>query len=89
MSSSKTSSSFWRFDSPSVYLFGGIAAMLAMIVVALVILTCYQRSATAGQDIETGKPTKLEDGSNVSPKFVVILAGDNIPTYFAAPAGVK
>ncbi|KAI3713107.1 hypothetical protein L1987_71678 [Smallanthus sonchifolius] len=91
-SSSSLSSSFWRFDSPLIYLFGGIAAMLALIVVALVILACSQRnrrSATAGLDIETGKATKLREESHVSPKFVVIMAGDNVPTYLAAPAGVK
>ncbi|KAL7610539.1 hypothetical protein Lser_V15G12878 [Lactuca serriola] len=93
MLSSSTSSSFWRFDSPLVYLFGGIAAMLALIVVALVILACSQRhrrpAAISDQDVESGKAVMFHDEAYSSPKIVVIMAGDEIPTYLATPAGVN
>ncbi|KAI3768440.1 hypothetical protein L2E82_19115 [Cichorium intybus] len=92
--------SFWRFDSPLIYLFGGIALILALIVVALVILACTQRrrrlATNGGGDIENGgdaqKVAKLEynsgDGKDATPKIVVIMAGDELPTYLATPADV-
>ncbi|PWA44918.1 hypothetical protein CTI12_AA478710 [Artemisia annua] len=84
MSSSPTNTStFWRFDSPLIYLFTTIAAMLAMIVVALVILACSQRNRRNDFDVENGKIEKIQDTG--SPKIVVIMAGDNLPTYMAAP----
>ncbi|KAK1438949.1 hypothetical protein QVD17_04762 [Tagetes erecta] len=87
-----SSSSFWRFDSALIYLFGGIAAMLGLIVIALAILACSQRnrqSTPAAHDSETGKGIMKHLQSNNSPKFVVVMAGDKIPTYVAAPAGVN
>lgn len=65
--------------------------MLALIVVALAILACSQRnrrSTATAQDTETGKGIKLNESNN-SPKFVVLMAGDNIPTYVAAPVAVN
>ncbi|KAI3677424.1 hypothetical protein L2E82_51709 [Cichorium intybus] len=89
---SQRSSSFWRFDSPLVYLFGGIAALLALIMVALVILACSQRNrrpeASSSQDVENSPPEMIHDEADVSPKIFVIMAGDKIPTYLATPAGI-
>ena len=91
--------SFWRFDSPLVYLFGGIAVILALIIVALIILACSQRrwrlAANGSGDIENGgddqKVAKAVyyggEGADATPKIVVIMAGDELPTYLATPAG--
>lgn len=67
--------------------------MLALIVVALVILACSQRhrrpAAISDQDVESGKAVMFHDEAYSSPKIVVIMAGDEIPTYLATPAGVN
>lgn len=93
-------SNFWRFDSPLIYLFGGISLILALIVVALLILACSERkrrlAAVDGGDIEQGddsqKPDKVMfnsgDGVDSTPKVVVIMAGDEVPTYLATPSEV-
>ncbi|KAF5791872.1 putative protein glutamine dumper [Helianthus annuus] len=88
--------SLWRFDSPLIYLFGGISFILALITVALIILACSQRKRrlAASGDIETGddahKPATAAyngcDGADYGPKIVVIMAGDDVPTYLATPA---
>ncbi|KAI3669916.1 hypothetical protein L6452_41396 [Arctium lappa] len=96
MGSSHTPS-FWRFDSPLIYLFAGITLILSLIVVALIILACSQRKrrpAEAGGDVESGgEPRKTVtavynggDGTDNTPKVVVIMAGDELPTYLATPA---
>nr|GEW15249.1 protein glutamine dumper 2-like [Tanacetum cinerariifolium] len=87
--------SVWRFDSPLIYLFGGISVILALITVALVILACSQRrSRENGGDIESGGDNEKSikavhnggDAADVSPKMVVIMAGDEVPTYLATPS---
>ncbi|KAM0032138.1 putative protein glutamine dumper [Helianthus debilis subsp. tardiflorus] len=88
--------SLWRFDSPLIYLFGGISFILALITVALIILACSQRKRrlAGGDDIESGdhaqKPATAAcngcDGADYGPKIVVIMAGDDVPTYLATPA---
>ncbi|KAI3520929.1 hypothetical protein L1887_10384 [Cichorium endivia] len=90
----------WRLDSPLIYLFCGIGAMLALVMVALFMLACSQwrgRSTPTGGDYTGGgeHPQKTtphvcnaSDESNVYPKMVVVMAGDEIPTYLAAPVHV-
>ncbi|GJT66008.1 glutamine dumper 2-like protein [Tanacetum coccineum] len=92
--------SVWRFDSPLIYLFGGISVILALITVALVILACSQRrrrlAGENGGDIESGGDNEKSikavhnggDAADVSPKMVVIMAGDEVPTYLATPSEV-
>ena len=94
MGSSK-SSSFWRFDSPLIYLFGGITLILLLIVVALVILACSQRRrrSAAGSDVENSNESQKtantvfngSDETDKTPKVVVIMPGDQLPTYLATP----
>ncbi|KAI3722497.1 hypothetical protein L2E82_33536 [Cichorium intybus] len=97
---SSGSSDSWRLDSPLIYLFCGIGAMLALVMVALFMLACSQwrgRSAATGGDYTEGgeHPQKstphvcnASDESNVCPKIVVVMAGDELPTYLAAPVHV-
>ncbi|KVH92609.1 protein GLUTAMINE DUMPER 2-like [Cynara cardunculus var. scolymus] len=99
---SSESSSFWRFDSPLIYLFGGITLILSLIVVALIILACSQRRRRSGDggvggDMESGGESQKTvravynggDGTDNTPKVVVIMAGDELPTYLATPADVS
>ncbi|KAL4577340.1 hypothetical protein LXL04_013448 [Taraxacum kok-saghyz] len=96
------SSASWRLDSPLIYLFGGIGAMLALIMVALIMLACSQwrsqSTATGGDDIEGGTENPLKaskhvgiagEKSNFSPEVFVVMAGDELPSYLAAPAHVS
>ncbi|XP_076931414.1 protein GLUTAMINE DUMPER 1-like [Bidens hawaiensis] len=89
--------SLWRFDSPLIYLFGGISVVLALIAIALIILACSQRKRRlTGGDIESGDDTHKAskaayngcNGVDDGPKIVVIMAGDEVPTYLATPSDV-
>ncbi|KAI3760883.1 hypothetical protein L1987_51284 [Smallanthus sonchifolius] len=92
--------SLWQFDSPLIYLFGGIFVILGLITTALMILVCSQRKHRFGddgsEDIERGDDEHKAvtvvchsgDCVDVSPKLVVIMAGDEVPTYLATPCEV-
>ncbi|KAJ6829082.1 protein GLUTAMINE DUMPER 5 [Iris pallida] len=102
-SSSVEHSSTWH--SPVPYLFGGLAAMLGLIAFALLILACsywrlsgfldddqdqhHHASSSNNNDnssatAATSKPTPyLEEG------FVVIMAGDDKPTFLATPVTAR
>ncbi|KAK6912461.1 hypothetical protein RJ641_022062 [Dillenia turbinata] len=83
----------WR--SPVPYLFGGLAAMLVLIAFALLFLICsYWKLNTQNRerDIESGEAeegekNKKRDAENsvFEEKFLVIMAGDNLPTFLATP----
>nr|XP_043618397.1 protein GLUTAMINE DUMPER 2-like [Erigeron canadensis] len=94
---SSSGASLWRFDSPLIYLFGGISVILALITVALIILACSQRKRRT-EDIESGVVDDSQkvttnvynggDGIDSSPKLAVIMAGDEVPTYLATPSDI-
>ncbi|KAG8075092.1 hypothetical protein GUJ93_ZPchr0006g40703 [Zizania palustris] len=89
------------WQSPVPYLFGGLAAMLALISFALLILACsywklsgYLGSGSADQGGSTGEADG-EKGSaagadrpsvGFQEHVVVIMAGDEGPTFLAMPA---
>ncbi|KAJ4748027.1 Glutamine dumper 3 [Rhynchospora pubera] len=93
--------STWR--SPVPYLFGGLAAMMGVIALALLILACsywklsgFLNSVTSNEESSSG--TEGEKGSNdsdVGPVVVqtehvaVIMAGQERPTYLATPVEKK
>ncbi|KAK1421992.1 hypothetical protein QVD17_24808 [Tagetes erecta] len=91
----------WRFDSPLVYLFGGIFMILGLIMMALMILVCSQRKRRLNDgtgDIESGgdddqKPATAAynggDCADFRPKVVVIMAGNDVPTYLATPSDMN
>ncbi|KAL0337803.1 UNVERIFIED_CONTAM: protein GLUTAMINE DUMPER 3 [Sesamum calycinum] len=91
------------WDSPVPYLFGGLAAMLGLIAFALVILACSywkllaknleRRENAAGErDLEAGEAD--HDGAKIAPpvleeKYLVIMAGQQNPTFLATPASSR
>lgn len=88
------------WHSPLPYLFGGLAAMLSLIAFALVILACsywnLSRRETDGGDLETGAGNEAKIDSEMSPekvnydeKVLVIMAGNQNPTFIATPVCVK
>uniref|UniRef100_A0A7N0V2A3 Uncharacterized protein n=1 Tax=Kalanchoe fedtschenkoi TaxID=63787 RepID=A0A7N0V2A3_KALFE len=86
--------SAWK--SPLPYLFGGMGAMMLLIVTALIILLCSywkrtsdsERAEREQWDLEAANHVGGEEGSKkaaYAEKFVVIMAGDEKPTFLATP----
>lgn len=85
------------WHSPVPYLFGGLAAMLGLIAFALLILACsyWKLSAyleSSDGDVENrggdGKPSAdpaAKPPESFEPRIVVIMAGDEKPTFLATP----
>ncbi|KAM7510211.1 hypothetical protein LguiB_009086 [Lonicera macranthoides] len=79
-----------RWNSPVPYLFGGLALMLGLIALALIILACsYKKppnnsSNDDAEEEKSAKPVRVLQ-PEWEPKIVVIMAGDNNPTYLAEP----
>ncbi|KAI3772001.1 hypothetical protein L6452_03175 [Arctium lappa] len=83
------------WHSPVPYLFGGLAAMLALIVFALLILACsyWKLSAQQRRDLEAGngdgdgdsKPGNQKETPIFEDKYLVIMAGQAKPTFLATP----
>ncbi|KAG1326945.1 protein GLUTAMINE DUMPER 2 [Cocos nucifera] len=81
------------WHSPVPYLFGGLAAMLGLIAFALLILACsyWKLSGYLGSsdgDVENPrgdwKPS-AKPPESFEPRIVVIMAGDEKPTFLATP----
>ncbi|KGN55404.1 protein GLUTAMINE DUMPER 5 [Cucumis sativus] len=88
------------WHSPLPYLFGGLAAMLSLIAFALVILACsywnLSRRDRDNGDLETGGANEAKIGSKIPPEKVnyddnvlVIMAGNQNPTFLARPVCIK
>ncbi|CAN4081664.1 unnamed protein product [Withania somnifera] len=82
-------STSWK--SPVPYLFGSLALTLTLIAVALVLLLCsfHKRSSSSSADEEksaysSDHKTSYDD-EIMTPKIVVIMAGDQNPTHLAIP----
>ncbi|KAL0383210.1 UNVERIFIED_CONTAM: protein GLUTAMINE DUMPER 3 [Sesamum calycinum] len=86
------------WHSPVPYLFGGLAAMLGLIAFALLILACsywklsgYLENREDGErDLEAGEADGGDGGAKPAPpvmeeKFLVIMAGQEKPTFLATP----
>lgn len=85
-SSSSSGHELWRWTSPLPYLFGGLALIIGLIVVALVVLSCSHKKRTSSSDHKKDTPMKtLCSEADTSPRIVVIMAGDEKPTYLATP----
>ncbi|EOY03889.1 hypothetical protein QUC31_017523 [Theobroma cacao] len=85
---SATGTGFGHWNSPVPYLFSGLALMLGLISFALVILACsYKKSpSNSAHDEAEEKPAKqVSMQLEMEPKIVVIMAGDENPTYLAKP----
>ncbi|EXB85819.1 hypothetical protein L484_009665 [Morus notabilis] len=85
----------WK--SPIPYLFGSLAAMFLLISLALVLLICsYHKRPYGGRDPDheddhdqkSQKRINAVDLHADEPRIVVIMAGDDNPTYLATPVEV-
>uniref|UniRef100_A0ACD5ZDI4 Uncharacterized protein n=1 Tax=Avena sativa TaxID=4498 RepID=A0ACD5ZDI4_AVESA len=89
----------WR--TPTPYLFLGFALMMGLIAVALLILVCTRRKPTgssrrgSGAGAESASARGAMAPLDREPKVVVIMAGDDMPSFlasarpFAFPAAVN
>ncbi|CAN6200921.1 unnamed protein product [Urochloa humidicola] len=96
-----TAHSPWQ--SPVPYLFGGLAAMLGLIAFALLILACSywklsgyldadrdRRTGEAGTDEEKGSAAgAARPATGFLEHVVVIMAGEERPTFLATPAASR
>ena len=75
----------WK--SPMPYLFGGLAIMLILIFMALVILACSSRKQASGSsgEGEENQAMPMNMVVDTEPKIVVIMAGDDKPSYLVKP----
>jgi hypothetical protein len=86
------------WHSPVPYLFGGLAAMLGLIAFALLILACSYWKLSGyldnnGDDANSGEPDlelgEIDEKRKLPPvmeeKFLVIMAGQEKPTFLATP----
>ena len=79
----------WR--SPLPYLFIGLAAMMGLIAIALVVLACSHRKSSGSNNNSTLQPENPEIPTPLErePKvMLVIMAGDNMPSFLAKPFDV-
>ncbi|XP_044506786.1 protein GLUTAMINE DUMPER 2-like [Mangifera indica] len=81
-------------NSPVPYLLAGLGLMLVLIAIAVTILSCScrkSRTTSAGGDRDHQGEEKSVNKqvatmqSEMEPKIVVIMAGDDNPTYLAKP----
>ncbi|ESQ46482.1 hypothetical protein EUTSA_v10000360mg [Eutrema salsugineum] len=89
------------WHSPVPYLFGGLAAMLGLIAFALLILACsYWRLSTSGDNSGEGNDGGVDEvkesrsgekaaNAAYEEKILVIMAGDDLPSFLATPAANK
>nr|DAD31596.1 TPA_asm: hypothetical protein HUJ06_010447 [Nelumbo nucifera] len=78
---------FGGWNSPLPYLFGGIAATLGLIALALLILTCTHRKPSTYSSHETEEKTTKPTSPPPDTEYrvVVLMPGDNEPTFIAKP----
>lgn len=70
----------WTWHSPVPYLFSGLAAMLGLIAFALLTLACSYWKPSAGEEAEVETAAAVFED-----KRLVIMAGQNEPTFLATP----
>ncbi|KAJ9147443.1 hypothetical protein P3X46_029614 [Hevea brasiliensis] len=80
---------FSHWNSPMPYLFGGLALLLGIITVALIILACSYRQSVSNSATQVREETPVKQVDSSEPKIVVIMAGDENPTYLAKPKPVS
>nr|GMC57121.1 protein GLUTAMINE DUMPER 2-like [Ipomoea batatas]GMC67398.1 protein GLUTAMINE DUMPER 2-like [Ipomoea batatas] len=86
---SPQSNTFWEWKSPLPYVFISLGLAFGIILVAIIILACslHKQSSGAGAgdgDEKSGSPT-VSRSAEMSPSFIVVMAGDAKPTHIAIP----
>lgn len=66
-------------------LFGSVAVILGLIVMAIVIIACSYKKSLSDSSGEEDKTKKGDQQMEMASRIVVIMAGDQNPTYLANP----
>uniref|UniRef100_A0A9I9DJL4 Uncharacterized protein n=1 Tax=Cucumis melo TaxID=3656 RepID=A0A9I9DJL4_CUCME len=74
----------WK--SPIPYLFGGLSLTLILIAAALIILACSFRKRFTDGEKDPPAATSPTVDLVMEPKILVIMAGNDMPTFLAMPA---
>lgn len=88
---STSSGGFLRWNSPLPYLYGGLGLVLGLIAIALVFLACTRQKKYASTSDENAEEKQRKEQGNSTMlsdtelKIVVVMAGNEIPTYLAKP----
>ncbi|KAM3286358.1 hypothetical protein CQW23_05506 [Capsicum baccatum] len=81
--------SLWHWQSPLPYLFCGLALTLALIFVALILLACSLHQRTLSDEEDQDKSTSPSNNSStmveMSPRIIVIMAGNQKPSHIGVP----
>lgn len=73
-----------RWNSPTPYLYGSLGAMFGLITLVLLVLACSYRRAHDNSHPTIDISIK-QTAPGMEPTVVVIMAGDNNPTFLAEP----
>ncbi|KAJ8630017.1 hypothetical protein MRB53_023340 [Persea americana] len=75
------------WNSPIPYVFGGLALMLILVAFALTVLACsyYKLRSNASHGAGEVPPMANKVIADMEPKIVVVMAGDENPTFLAKP----
>ncbi|KAM7516653.1 hypothetical protein LguiA_006236 [Lonicera macranthoides] len=74
------------WNSPMPFLFGALVIMLVLIALALTILACSYKKSPSSNRSPNSEGKSARPMPEMEPKIVVIMAGDNNPSYLAKPA---
>ncbi|XP_022949049.1 protein GLUTAMINE DUMPER 6-like [Cucurbita moschata] len=87
-----TAAKLHLWNSPIPYLFGGLFLTMLLIAVALIILACsFRKRFFTGHSSPGSQKDPPVAGSAamepvMEPKILVVMAGNNTPTFLATPA---
>ncbi|XP_022155048.1 protein GLUTAMINE DUMPER 2-like [Momordica charantia] len=88
-STSAIEAGFGNWHSPIPYLFTGLALVLGLIAMALLVLSCSYLHSSSHSDPDAEPEQKPDNAAprchdeDSNPTIVVIMAGDDNPTFFA------
>ncbi|OMO52665.1 hypothetical protein CCACVL1_29130 [Corchorus capsularis] len=87
-----SSNKLMNISSPLPYLFGSLAVVFILIALALIMLACsyrkYSSNSSSRRQIQLKQEREINNMGfdDSEPKIVVIMAGDDKPTFLAKPA---
>ncbi|KAF3332153.1 protein GLUTAMINE DUMPER 5-like protein [Carex littledalei] len=76
----------WR--SPAPYLLLSIAIIMAIIAVALIMLICTHRKSSNGDSLSSIEKAVVQVSTDSYPQIVIIMAGDDTPSFVAKPVSI-
>lgn len=85
---STASAGLFQWNSPLPYLFGALVVVFGLMTVALIFLACCHNNSLADSpgEKEDKSMETAENLASMEVKIVVIMAGDDHPTYLAKPS---